>query len=152
MLAIILMIIGFLVASGSLGNEIITSLDWGLVAYWISFAVLGIITIISSVIFTGAGTMIGYKATERTSGLTKLLATIGGTIGGGLLSIFLSALVLLKPVVCLVIAYWLRDSIDPSLTEWGMLESKEVVGIIGLVILSLIPMGSNSSSIKKTNQ
>ncbi len=133
MIGVVIGFIAFLIAStGTLGGDLVYALDVTENWYWIVLVLIGILSIIIMLVFTG---VLGAAGASVAGG-------VGGFFGvgaGGLLGLFAGIAILLKTIFQLVIVTWLMGSIDQSVTNMDGLAIQHMFGLGALLILAFIP-------------
>ena len=141
MIGLFLFVISFIVfaATGTLGGDLIYALDVVETLYWIIFTIVAFLAFITLLSFTAIGSLIGASL-QSNSIISFLSGALFGSSGG----IFLATLMIAKIGVQLWLTIWLMDNIDPAITTFTMLESKETLALAVLFLLAIIRPKSNN--------
>jgi hypothetical protein len=138
MIGIAIGIIAYLFAStGAFGGDLIYALDAMENWYWIVLVLVSILAIIVFLVFSGMGAAMGADVAGKVGGFT-------GAAAGSILGVISALAMLAKSIIMLVIVTWLIGNIDPTAANFDALSTKQVVGLVGLLILIFLPVSKGS--------
>jgi len=121
MINIIVMLLGFFLTEGNLGAELIGATNYLHIYLGAILVLVGFIFILVTLAFL----------LDKSEYIKTKLVTIS-------LSIFGLSIMLLKTIFMFFLAGWLMTNIDPNIMTFNELDTKEIVGLITLVVIPFI--------------
>jgi hypothetical protein len=127
----------FVSGAATFGGDLIYALGVMETWYQIILGVLGVIVVIIVVLASIGGGMKGVKYGK--------IGALFGTFLTGAFGMLIGVLIVFTIGIQLYIVDWLIGSIDPAITSFAGLTAKQMIGLVGLIIIPIIQRMSNST-------
>lgn len=132
MITAVFLLIGFLIAGGAFGAQVIGAFD--IAQYWLWFRAV-VVSLFALIPLFGGMILGGAVSHDLRGGKLGMLAGVGGV---GFLGAILSFVMVASTYAQLWISYYIVDNVNANAQGWSELTQNDKTAIVGFGVLLLI--------------